>query len=504
MNSNENLRLIYDQLSELYRLRSIYALLDWDQQVNMPPKAIKDRADQLETMALLIHQKKTDTEFGRAIDELYEHIDSLSEPDQVNVRETKWELDIQRKLPDSFVAEKAQATTLGYNAWVDARPADDFKAVQPYLEKVIELCKRQVELIGYEEHPYDVFLDLFDPGSRTSAVKPVLLSLAGELKELIPSISKQFQGQKRLDGHYPEARQCELIHRVAQDLGFSFETGRIDRTAHPFMASMGSKDARIATRYYESDFISALYSTIHETGHALYDLGRSVEYAGTPMGESTSHSVHESQSRLWENLIGRSHEFIAYLSRLLPEYLPEAADIDESQLWKLINHVEPSLIRIEADEVTYSQHVVIRMLLEEALITDTLSVADLPDAWNDMYEKYLGIKPESNKNGVMQDVHWYIGLIGYFPTYALGNLYNAMMMEKISEVIPDLSQQVERGEFAPLLSWLRENVHIHGMHYRAPELIKRITGRDLSADAFVGYLKKKFLSQPLIAGRSSV
>lgn len=495
MNTEEKLKFYYTRQSELYQLECIMALLGWDQQVYMPPYAAKARANQIEHIGLSTHQKSTDPEFIRVVDELNEIRDTLSEADQTNIRETKRLLDIERKLPDDFVSEMHQASTLAYSAWAEARPADDFKTMQPYLEKLVDLSRRMCDLIGYQDHPYDALLDQYEPGMKTATVKPLLLDLADKLREIIPAITQKFEGQKALQGNYPEAAQLKLCKRVAENMGFSFKSGRIDTTAHPFMTTLGPKDFRITTRFDESDFISALYSTIHETGHALYELGLPEEYAGTPAGSAVSLGIHESQSRLWENLVGRSTEFCSYLSDIIPEYFPgEAKRLNTENLWKLANRVQPTLIRTEADEVTYSQHIVIRMMLELSLVTGDLKVADLPEAWNDLYEKYLGIRPDNNRDGVLQDVHWYSGSIGYFPTYALGNLFNAMMMESIREAVPDLSAQIRNGDFSGLLNWLREHVHRHGMRYRSTELIQKVTGKELGTESFIKYLKQKYLA----------
>ncbi|MCE5315661.1 MAG: carboxypeptidase M32 [Armatimonadota bacterium] len=494
MSTEQELKLFYDTLSELYRLECIAALLGWDQQVYMPANAAKGRAGQAEYIARLLHQKMTDPKFAQTVDHLYEQIDTLSDADRVNVREIKRMLDIQRKLPEDFVSEMTRVETMAYSEWVKARRANDFDAIKPLLKKLVELCRKKCDLIGYKEHPYDALLDLYDPGSTLSFVKPLLLNLAGQLRDIIPPISKNFEAQKPLCGRYDISVQDKLCRRVAQDMGFDFQSGRFDTTPHPFMTTIGPSDLRITTRYDESDFIFSLYSTIHETGHALYEQGLPTEWAGTPMGSAVSLSIHESQSRMWENLIGRSKAFCIYLSKVVKEFFPDES-MDADKLWNVVNRVGPSLIRTEADEVTYSQHIVIRMLLEEQLITGELTVSDLPGAWNDMYENYLGIRPTDYKDGVMQDVHWYSGSIGYFPTYALGNLYNAMMMEAAKTDMPDMADKIERGEFGDMLDWLRGKVHKRGMQLRGRELIRDITGRDLSAQPFVDYLKRKFLAE---------
>lgn len=490
MTTQENLSFFYDRLKEMHNLQCIGALLGWDQRVYMPPNAAQGRADQLEYISAQMHRRFTDPEFARVVDDLSDARDSLDADDQVNVREVKRVLDRQRKLPEEFVCEMAQAESMGYNTWVKARPQDDWKAVEPILGKLIDLNKRQADLIGYEEHPYDALLDIYEPGMKLAQVKPLLLGLAESLRELIPVIVGRLGDAGLPSGHYDVDKQERLCRRVAGDVGYDFESGRLDKTAHPFMTTIGSRDFRITTRFFEDNFLPALYGSLHETGHALYELGLPAEKAGTPLGDTVSLGIHESQSRFWENLVGRSREFSGYLSGVIEEFFPDESDAD--RLWSLANRVSPSLIRVEADEVTYNQHIVIRMLLEEALVTDRLSVADLPAAWNDLYEKYLGVRPSDFRYGVMQDVHWFSGSIGYFPTYALGNLYGAMMMQKAREDLPSMSAQIRAGEFAPLLGWLRENVHKHGMKYRAHELIERITGRELSDTPFVEYLRGKF------------
>ncbi len=473
--------------SEMYRLECISSLLGWDQQVYMPEGGAEDRALQEELIQTLHHRLATSDELWQSVDYLHERMDELTEEDTVNIRETRRNLERQRKLPEAFVAECARTFAEGYNVWVKARPANDFEAVKDVLSRIIELSRKEADIVGYVGHPYDALIDKFEPYGTIGFIKPLLSDLGNELSKLVGPISEKFGSVKPISGSFPKADQEKLIRKIVTDMGYSFETGRIDNTAHPFMTNIGRRDFRITTHYDETDYKKALYSSIHETGHALYELGFAYENAGKPMGMAVSMGIHESQSRLWENIVGRSHEFCSYLSELLKDSwgAPE-------NLWEQVNQVKPGLIRIDADEVTYSLHVVIRMLLEEALMTGELSVDDLPSAWNDMYKKYLGVSSDTDKDGVMQDVHWYSGAIGYFPSYALGNLYNSAMYEKVSSENSDLSAQISRGEFGPLLNWLGENVHRHGMRYNARDLITHITGKDLSTGPFLKYVKAKF------------
>lgn len=494
MNIQEHLNLYYSRLEEVYRIECIGALLGWDQQVYLPLRAASARANQIEYISILYHQKTTDPEYARAVNELFDASDKLSEDDRVNIRESKRNLDIESRLPSDFIAEMAQADSIGYSTWAEAMPKNDFEAVRPCLERIIRNKRREADYLGYQDNPYDPLLDLYEPGATSAFVKPLLLDLAEQLRKIIPPITDQFRDLGKLPGHYNQEKQYELCRRIIRDLGFNFDSGRLDTAPHPFMTSIGPSDFRVTARWDESDFIMALYGAIHETGHALYEMGLPADRVGTPLGTAVSLGIHESQSRLWENIVGRSREFVQYLSGIIAEYFPEQANtLVPGRLWHYVNRVEPSLIRTEADEVTYSQHIVIRMILEEALLKNDLGVADLPGAWDDLYEKYLGIRPPDYKSGVMQDMHWYSGLVGYFPTYALGNLFNSMMMDSALEAVPDIPARIERGEFTGLLGWLHENVHRYGMRYRSRDLIKHITGRELTADSFVNYLKKKYL-----------
>lgn len=493
MSFDAALKGFYAHLEELYRLRSIGALLGWDQQVNLPENGAASRAEQLECLSRIIHQRKTSPGFCALVDDLHAQSSALTEDDLVNVREIKRQLDIEKKLPEEFVAEKTRICSLSYIAWTKARPAGDFAAVKPHLQKVIELSRREAELIGFREHPYDALLDQFEPHMTLAQVKPLLLSLAERLGGIVPAIAEKTAGEVPVTGGVPEGSQAKLCARLAAGIGYDFKSGRLDKTHHPFESSLGRNDVRITTRYLADDFLSSVFSVLHETGHALYELGLPQERRGTPLGSAVSYGIHESQSRLWENIVGRSRAYSIYLHRMLKRFLPRVHKaLSPEAVWLLCNRVRPSLIRVEADEVTYSLHVVIRMLLEEELIAGNLQVDDLPGAWNGLYEKFMGIRPSSDREGVLQDVHWYSGAIGYFPSYALGNLYGALFMGSARKALPDLDRQIEAGEFAPLLKWLRANVHVHGMRYRARELVEKVSGQTLSSGPFVEYLCAKF------------
>lgn len=489
------LKKVYSHLRRIYTLGCIGALLDWDQKVTMPAEGGEDRAEQLELMSALSHESMTDPAFLELVDAQYEIRNTLAAEDLVNIRELKRILDRARRLPTDFVAHRSKVTTRAYQTWTEARPKDDWKSILPHLEEIVSLCRKEAEFLGYEEHPYDALLDGYEPGGKIALLKPLLLRLGKELSALIPSIKDKFQNVADINGDFPEEVQSKFNTRLAQVFGYDISRGRLDATHHPFQTTIGARDVRITTHFYRNDYLSSVYSTLHETGHALYEAGLLERHKGTPMGSAVSLGIHESQSRLWENLIGRSQQYCRFLHRTLKDYFPEEhRRLTPESLWRTVNKVNPSLIRIEADEVTYSLHVIIRLLLEEQLISGTLSVKDLPDAWNDSYEEYLGIRPTDYKNGVMQDVHWFSGSIGYFPTYALGNLYGAMMLKTAERDLPSLWQDVEQGNCLPLLHWLRSNVHELGMTYSGPELIKKITGQELNEAPFLNYIKQKFSS----------
>ncbi|MFQ3549681.1 MAG: carboxypeptidase M32 [Armatimonadota bacterium] len=495
MEISSKLKFFYERLSELYKLNCIASLLDWDMQVYMPEKGASFRAEQLEFIELLAHQKLTDSVFYNTIRDLYENMDNLSDDDRVNVREIFRVVERKKKLPDEFVSEKTKACSNAYNVWVKARPENSYEEVKPYLKHIFELARKECDLVGYEKNKYDALLDTYEPYGKIEEIKPLLLELADGLKSIIKTGYEKTKDIKDINVIFSADKQFEMCSKIAEDLGYSFSTGRIDKTAHPFMTTIGPQDQRITTRFYENNILLGLYSTIHETGHALYELGLPVDRAGTPLGSSVSMGIHESQSRLWENIVGRSREFAEYLHKVMIDYFPgEMKDISVDDLFANINKIKPSLIRVESDEVTYSQHIVIRMLLEEKVLENEVDVDDLPEAWNAMYEEYLGIKPDDYKDGVMQDVHWFTGAIGYFPTYALGNLYNAMMFKSAKVDIPDISDNIKNGQFEPLLLWLRDKVHKHGMRYTGPELIQKITGNKLSAKPFLDYLNNKIFT----------
>jgi len=491
--NHELLNRYKTQMQEIFRLDCISALLDWDHQVNLPTKGTQARGEQLELMSRLTHQRQTSKELQAIIEELYQNQEELEHDDQINIRESKLQMDKSLKLPEDFIARRSRARSAAYAAWVEARKANDFSIAKEQLATNISIAREETELLGYEETPYDALLDNFEPGSRLSIIKQPLFLLAEGIKQQLPAILATTEPTRPFGATFDISKQRALNEQVSRDLGYDFEAGRMDIAPHPFMTTLGAHDKRITTRYDESDYLSSLLTAMHEAGHATYEQGLPPEYAGTPRGSAVSLSIHESQSRLWENIVGRSRPFSEYLFNLLPDYFPqESAKASPEHIWQRLNSVEPSLIRVEADEVTYSLHIVIRTILEEEIINHGLGVNDLPARWNELYREYLDLEVPDDAHGILQDVHWYGVGLGYFPTYALGNLYSAIMMEKIRESVEGLDQKIARGEFQEILLWLRANVHQIGMSLRGPELARKISGSDLSAEPFLDYLSKKF------------
>lgn len=517
---------------EIQLLAHSAALLQWDQETGMPAEAITERSEQLALLEGLIHDRLTAARTGELLQTAMEKL-GLQAGAGVAARSTQaagqkeqtgvsggsyyagievdeeapdfhekaflrafgraWERAV--KLPRRWVTEMARTSSRAQAAWVEARKHDSFSEFQPHLENLLRLVREKAEIIGYPEHPYDALLDEFEPGMRTGEVSRVFRELQSRLTPIMERITER---QKADDSFryrsYPEEGQREFGLRVLREMGYDFKRGRLDESAHPFTTSLGGSDIRITTNYKRNDLFNALFGSIHEGGHALYEMGIDSKYHGSVLGEGTSLGIHESQSRTWENIIGRSPEFWAhYFPILKKDYFPEQlADIEQEQFIRGVNRVEPSLIRINADEVTYSLHVVLRFELEVKLVSGELAVRDLPQAWNGEMKRLLGIVPESDATGVLQDVHWSMGAIGYFPTYALGNLFGAQFFEAMREDLPDLDGKIARGDLKPIREWQREHIHRHGSSLTAGELCGKISGESLNPAYFVRYLEKKF------------
>lgn len=488
-----NYEKLKEKVQELAVLGSISNVLGWDARVNMPPKGNALRAQQSSYLAGIIHKKITSREMGKLLSALNKEVEagSLTEEQALNVRKLTENFEKETKLPTTFVEEKSAVTSLANQAWVEARSIDDFSKFQPHLEKIVELCRREAGYFGFTGHPYNALHQLYEPSMTVEKLDAVFNQLRPFLVNLADRVIAEGKTYKPIEGKFPLDKQRELVKKVAGLLGFDFTAGRLDVSPHPFTVPFCSNDVRITTAYKEDNPFDALKSAIHETGHGLYEQGLPAEHFGMPLGEAASLGLHESQSKLWENHIGRSAEFWSYMLPALAETFPEFRSVKLKDWMRQVNKVERSLIRIKADEVTYNLHIILRYEIEKGLMEDNIQVKNLPEVWNNKMQEYVGIIPDKNANGVLQDVHWSMGAIGYFPTYTLGTIYAAQFFAQASKELP-LAERVAAGQFQDLREWLREKVHRHGKKYSVDDLVKRVTGSPLNAQPLMDYLEAKY------------
>lgn len=490
------LKQLKELLGEVADLRAASNVLGWDQQVNMPEGAAEDRGEQIATLENILHKKATSDEIGTLLDDLEKSKHQL-DPDSDDARlikVTKREYDKQTKVPPEYVMEFARVSTVAQSVWEKAKASADFEKFRPHLEKLVELRRQYAEFFKPWDHVYDPLLDDFEPGMKTAEVKAIFNKLRPKQVELIRKISEKEQADKSfLTLKYPEKKQWDFGVEVISKFGYDWDHGRQDKSTHPFTTSFGLNDVRITTRFKDDYLPTAMFGTMHECGHALYELGVDKKLNRTPLADGASMAVHESQSRMWENLIGRSKPFWKYFYPRLKEIFPsQLGNIDQEIFYRGINAVESSLIRVEADEATYNLHIMLRLEIEIALMEGSLEVKDAPGVWNEKFKEYLGITPPDDAQGVLQDIHWSFGGFGYFPTYALGNLVSVQIWEKMKEDIPDIDSQVEKAKFDEILGWLRKNVHVHGAKFEPQELVQKVTGSKISPEPYIKYLESKF------------
>lgn len=496
-------------MREVATIGSIGSLLGWDQETYMPGAAAGHRAEQQSWIAKVAHERATSPKVGdllAACESDKSVVGDPMSPAAAAVREMRRDYDLATKLPTAFVAESALVQSQAQEVWKEARQKSDFAMFAPWLEKVMELARRRAGYLGTPAggEAYDALLDAYEPGSRAKEIEAIFAPLRKDLSALIARIAASKAAVKTdvLNVRIAPAKQQEFGLFVLKAMGFDLEAGRLDVTTHPFCSGMAPGDTRLTTRYKDDRWIDALYGTMHEAGHGLYEQGLpktanlngqgSGTLFGTPLADSISLGIHESQSRMWENLVGRSKAFwewaLPHAARIMGSGL-EKFTADE--MYRAVNTTTPSLIRVEADEGTYNLHVMVRFELERGLISRAVKVNDLPGEWNARYKQYLGVDVPDDRRGCLQDVHWSFGLVGYFPTYTLGNLYASQLWETIRGQIGDLDAQMRRGEFGPLKTWLNANVHAHGKRYRAGDLCKMLTGRPLDSGALLRHLAAK-------------
>jgi len=493
---SEKMQQLIELSAELTDLSHINAVLGWDQQINMPPGGAEERGMQSAALGRIMHEKFTSDEVGQLIADLEEEVGDLNaETDEARaVKVAKREYEKQTKVPLPLLMEFIQTTTVAHEAWLEAKNNSDFSLFQPHLKKIVELRQQYAELFKPYDHIYDPLLDDFEPGMKTAEVEETFNKLRPQQVELLQAIAeKDPPDNSFIKQHYKEEYQ-EIIGRyVITRFGYDWNRGRLDIAPHPFTTEFGYGDVRISTRYLKDDAGSALFSTMHEAGHAMYGQGVPEQYKRHPLGGAASLAIHESQSRLWENIIGRSKEFWSFfypsLQMLFPQYL---GNISVEDFYRGINKVEPSLIRVEADEATYNMHIMLRMEIEIGLMEGSMKVEDLPEIWNAKMQEYLGISPSNDAEGVLQDVHWSGGMIGYFPTYALGNLASVQLWDKLVEENPNVYDEIAQGKFETVLGWMREHVHQYGSKYEPQEIMLKATGSKITPEPYIAYLKKKY------------
>lgn len=491
------LQELKNRLLEISDLNSAGAVLGWDQATYMPPGGAIARGRQLATLVRLAHEKLTDPAIGKLLDELRPFEESLPYDDNNAslIRVTRRVYERSVKVPSDLLGELYAHTAVAYHVWTQARPNNDFAATLPYLEKTIEYARRIADCFPGYDHIADPLIDTADFGMKAETVRAVFAELRAQLVPLVHAITSQsIADDSCLLQPYPEEKQLAFGLDIAQKYGYDLQRGRQDKTHHPFATKFAIGDVRITTRVKPNDLTEALFSTLHESGHAMYEQGVHTDLEGTPLDGGTSAGVHESQSRLWENIVGRSRGFWNHYYPKLQETFPaQLGNVPQDTFYRAINKVAPSLIRTDADEVTYNLHVMIRFDLELALLEGTLAVKDLPDAWQARYQSDLGVQAPDNRDGVLQDVHWYGGIVGgAFQGYTLGNIMSALFFEQALKAHPSITAEIAQGEFATLHTWLRENLYQHGSKFTANELIERVTGGPLTIEPYIRYLRTKY------------
>ncbi len=492
----DTLGLLKERFATIEDLGAAGALLNWDMQANMPEGAAAGRAEQLATLSRLSHEMFVSEETGRLLENVEEP--EPGSEDAAMLRVARRDHGRSTKLPARLVEETSRERSLAHQVWQQAREGSDWSAFAPRLEKLLALKREAAEHLGYEDHPYDALLEDYEPGMTKARLEEMFAELKAALIPMIEAVSGESEAWKErtapLYGGFEEARQEEFGQGIITAFGYDWRHGRQDRVVHPFCIPLGGpQDVRITTRFDPDWLAPALFATMHESGHALYEQGVTPEYSRTPLANGVSMGVHESQSRLWENLVGRSRPFWNFHYPKLQEAFPERlGSVDFEAFYRAVNASRPSEIRVEADELTYNLHILVRFELETALLEGNISVSDLPAAWNAKMEEYLGITPESDATGVLQDVHWSAGLFGYFPTYAIGNVLSVQVFDAAVKERPEIPAEMERGEFGALREWLRENIHRHGRRYEPDAVIERATGGTLDPAPYMRYLKEKF------------
>jgi len=485
------------RMTDWYRINGIRSHLSWDSQTIMPPKAAKGRGETMAWLAGQAHSIITAPEFAEVVGKLESIVSELDEDTACNVLRMRREIDQATKMPTALVEEIAATLSASRVVWREAREAKDFSMFAPTLQKVIDLTKEKMHHLGGESANYDVLLDEFEIGMTMDDYDPLFAGLRQRLVPLLNRIiaAKQNKSEPRLptEMNFPSTLQDKFCKQVSERMGFDYSAGRLDETVHPFCSGLAFGDTRITTRYHEDDPFSCLYAVMHESGHGVYEQGLLEQYRMSPRGNAISLGIHESQSRLWENQIGRTKAFWHVTLEQFREQFPSLPDeLGPEEMNRIANGVEPSFIRVEADEITYNLHIMLRYEIEKKIFEEGLAVEDIPAEWNALFSQWFGLEVPDDSLGCLQDVHWSMGAFGYFPTYTLGNLYAAQLIEKIESDLGQLDQIIQSGDWSSILNWLRTNIYQHGMKYDPSELIERATGKPPSPEPFLNYVEQKY------------
>ncbi|WP_160711557.1 carboxypeptidase M32 [Chitinophaga solisilvae] len=482
------------KMQKIADVRNAMAVLGWDQETYLPAKGAAFRGQQLTTLSTIAHELFTEKELGDLLGQLRRHPE-LDAVQQKNISLSLEDYEKNKKYPAEFVAKMSQTTNECYHAWIKARKANDFRIFEPVLARMVDLKKQETDILGYEGHPYNALLNEYEKGATTTMLDTIFRDVKQALSPLLAQIEQQPPVNKDfLHLHYDRNKQWALGIDLLKQMGYDLEAGRQDISEHPFTTSFNPQDVRVTTRIDENDFGNMTWSCIHEGGHALYEQGLPAEQYGLPCGEATSLGIHESQSRLWENNVGRSLNFWQYHYPQLQQRFPEnLGNVSLQDFYHAINLVKPSLIRTEADELTYHFHIMIRYEIEKGLMEGTIQTKDLREVWNHYYQQYLHVTVPDDVQGVLQDIHWSHGSFGYFPTYSLGSFYAAQFFTAAQQQVPGLDAAIIAGNYQPLLEWLRTSIHPFGRFYTSNELCKKVTGKELEFSAFLQYAKQKFM-----------
>lgn len=495
MTVNKVQQEFHEYVKKMAAYNEALSLIFWDMRTGAPKKGIEQRSEVVGMLSSEVFKMSTSEKMAYFIDTLSNEKDQLSDITVKQLEECKKEYDRNKKIPEDEYKEYVVLLSKSESKWEEAKAASDFSLFQPYLEEVVKYNRKFLEYWGYEGNPYNVLLDLYEPGMTVDVLDQVF----GQLRErIVPLVKKIMDSGNKpetdfLFHHFPKSKQREFSIELLKELGYDFEAGRLDETVHPFEITLNIGDVRITTKYDEKDFRTAVFGTIHECGHAIYEQNISPKLTGTLLASGTSMGIHESQSLFFENFIGRNYSFWKKHYELLKKYAPEQfSHVSLDDFYRAINESKPSLIRIEADELTYPLHIMVRYEIEKALFNGELEVKDLPEVWNKKYEEYLGVVPKHNGEGVLQDVHWSGGSFGYFPSYALGYMYAAQFKHSMLKDLPNFDSLLEEGDITPIKKWLNEKIHQHGKMKKPLELLHEITGEGLNAQYLIDYLEEKY------------